>query len=55
VEGRLHSHVWEGPDGQKRFRNEVIANTVVFLDRQPVAPAGEEGAQEEETDEVPQG
>ena len=55
VEGRLRSRVWEGQDGQKRFRNEVIANKVVFLDRQPVAPAADEGAQEEETDEVPQG
>ena len=54
VEGRLHSRVWEGQDGQKRFRNEVIANKVVFLDRQPVAPASEEGAQEEDTEEVPQ-
>ena len=54
VEGRLRSRVWEGQDGQKRFRNEVIANKVVFLDRQPVAPASEEGAQEEDTEEVPQ-
>ncbi|HLE02808.1 MAG TPA: single-stranded DNA-binding protein [Dehalococcoidia bacterium] len=54
VEGRLRSRVWEGQDGQKRFRNEVIANKVVFLDRQPVAPASEEGAQEEETEELPQ-
>src|SRR3989304_318088 len=25
VEGRLHSHTWEGPDGQTRFRNEIVA------------------------------
>ena len=54
VEGRLRSRVWEGQDGQKRFRNEIIANKVVFLDRQPVAPASEEGAQEEEAEELPQ-
>jgi len=54
VEGRLRSRVWEGQDGQKRFRNEVIANKVVFLDRQPVAPAAEEAAQEEEAEELPQ-
>jgi len=54
VEGRLRSRVWEGQDGQKRFRNEVIANKVVFLDRQPVAPASEEAAQEEESEELPQ-
>ena len=32
VEGRLHSDTWEGQDGQTRFKNEIIANQVVFLD-----------------------
>jgi len=32
VEGRLHTRSWEGQDGQKRYRTEVIANTVLFLD-----------------------
>jgi single-strand DNA-binding protein len=40
VEGRLRTHSWEGQDGQKRFRNEIIANRVVFLDRQ-IAPLPE--------------
>ena len=31
VEGRLHSHSWDGQDGQKHFRNEIIADTVRFL------------------------
>ncbi len=39
VEGRLHSHSWDGQDGQKHFRNEIIANSVSFLDRQGAAPA----------------
>jgi len=34
VDGRLHSHSWDGPDGQTRFRNEIIADRVLFLDRQ---------------------
>jgi single-strand DNA-binding protein len=38
VEGRLRSRTWEGQDGQKRFRNEVIADRVLFLDKQAVAP-----------------
>ncbi|MBI2866469.1 MAG: single-stranded DNA-binding protein [Chloroflexi bacterium] len=46
VEGRLRSHTWEGPDGQSRFRNEIVADRVLFLDRQPIAthptPQGEE-------------
>ena len=32
VEGRLHTRSWEGQDGQKRYRTEVVANTVLFLD-----------------------
>lgn len=31
VEGRLKSRSWVGEDGQTRFRNQVIANTVTFL------------------------
>jgi len=48
VEGRLRSHSWEGQDGQRRFRNEIIANRVVFLDRPGVAPLSEEGVVVEE-------
>ena len=33
VEGRLHSHSFQGNDGQMRFRNEIIADRVLFLDR----------------------
>jgi single-strand DNA-binding protein len=43
AEGRLRSHSWEGQDGQTRYRNEINANEVLFLDRQPVdGSAGEE-------------
>ena len=35
VEGRLQSHTWETPEGQSRFRNEIVANQVLFLDRAP--------------------
>jgi single-strand DNA-binding protein len=31
VEGRLHTRSWEGQDGQKRYRTEVVAQTVLFL------------------------
>lgn len=33
VEGRLHTRNWDGPDGQKRYRTEVVANSVLFLDK----------------------
>jgi len=48
VEGRLRTHSWEGQDGQRRFRTEIVANRVIFLDRAGVAPLPEEGGEEEE-------
>ena len=35
VEGRLQSSTWETQEGQSRFKNEIIANQVLFLDRAP--------------------
>lgn len=43
VEGRLHSHSFQGNDGQTRFRNEIIANRVLFLDR---PGSGEQGSED---------
>jgi single-strand DNA-binding protein len=43
AEGRLHTRSWEGQDGQKRFSSEVVANRVLFLDRQASAPFPAEG------------
>ena len=47
VEGRLQTRSWEGQDGQRRYRTEVIANDVQFLDRK----AGEQAAPEAEPDD----
>jgi len=51
IEGRLRMHTWEGQDGQKRYRNEIVASRVSFLDRQAGAPLvgekTEEGGVEE--------
>lgn len=49
VEGRLRTRSWDTPDGQKRFRTEVIANRVLFLDR----PGGAPFPDEHETEPVP--
>lgn len=35
VEGRLRSRSWQGQDGSNRFSNEIIASSVLFLDRGP--------------------
>jgi single-strand DNA-binding protein len=32
VEGRLQRRSWDGQDGQKHYRTEVVANAVLFLD-----------------------
>ncbi len=44
VEGRLQTRSWEGQDGQRRYRTEVIANTVLFLDRAQATPLPEDTA-----------
>ena len=46
VEGRLRTRSWDTPDGQRRFRTEVMADRVLFLDRAPGVPLPEEGEQE---------
>ena len=40
-EGRLQTRTWEGQDGTKRYRTEVIATQVIFLDRKAASPAAE--------------
>ena len=56
AEGRLHTRTWEGQDGQKHSRAEIIANRVLFLDKPALATFPGEGpddtgAGELETDE----
>src|SRR3989338_5997394 len=33
VEGRLQTRDWQGQDGVKRFRTEIVADNVILLDR----------------------
>jgi len=47
VEGRLRTRTWEGQDGQKRTRVEIMAERVLFLDRQGAAPLTEESKSDE--------
>ncbi len=51
AEGRLHTRTWEGQDGQKRNRTEIIARRVTFLDRQATAAALPEDKPEEKSEE----
>ena len=51
VEGRLQTRSWEGEDGVKRYRTEVVAGTVLFLDRGPAAASPEAGDEAPEPDD----
>jgi len=42
VEGRLQTRSWDTPDGQKKYMTEVVAQTVLFLDRGQASPFSEE-------------
>jgi len=48
VEGRLQTRTWDGTDGQKHSRTEVIANQVIFLDRSGVGGTPEQKSEEPE-------
>ena len=58
AEGRLRSHKWEGQDGQARFRNEINASQILFLDnksssRNPGGDAGESDSSSVDLDDLP--
>ncbi len=42
IEGRLQTRSWEGQDGQKRYRTEVNASDIQFLDSR--SAEGQEGS-----------
>jgi len=52
VEGRLRTRSWEGQDGQRRSRVEIVADRVLFLDRAGAAPLPEEGKEAEKVAEL---
>ena len=33
VEGRIQTREWEGEDGVKRYRTEIVADNIIMLDR----------------------
>ena len=56
VEGRLRTRSWDTPEGEKRYRTEVVAEQVLFLDRAGGAPFGEQHgdqAGEMEPEDIP--
>ena len=54
VEGSLRTRNWEGQDGQKRSRIEIVANRVIFLDRAGTTSLSEDAPPAElEADDLP--
>lgn len=49
VEGRLQTRDWEGTDGVKRYRTEIVVDNLIMLDR----PGGEGSAWAGRTKEAP--
>ena len=52
VEGRLRLRMWDGQDGQRRARNEIVADRVKFLDRQAAAVSIENKTEESDTGDI---
>jgi len=57
VEGRLQTRSWDGQDGQKHYKTEVIANRVMPLDKRQTAvgeiATGAEATGEISPDDIP--
>ncbi len=43
VEGRIQTRDWEGEDGVKRYRTEIVADNVIMLDRKGAGSESEGG------------
>jgi single-strand DNA-binding protein len=48
VEGRLTTRSWDGPDGKKNYRTEVIADTIQFGPRQGGGQSAYQGGASQE-------
>ena len=40
IEGRLQTREWDGQDGQKKNRTEIVAENMIMLDRAPQGSSG---------------
>jgi single-strand DNA-binding protein len=53
VEGRMQTRSWDGPDGKKNYRTEVIAERVQFGNRPGGGGSTSGGTSSQKTGEVP--
>ena len=40
IEGRIQTRNWDGADGVKRYRTEIVADNMILLDRPPSGGGG---------------
>ena len=53
VAGKLKTRTWEGQDGQKKYRTEVIADQVLLLDKREKQEAGKQTNNVDDPEEIP--
>ncbi len=53
IEGRLQTRSWEGQDGVKRQKTEVIAQDLILLDRAPGGSQSENFSSDTSTSQLP--
>lgn len=54
IEGRLQTREWEGKDGIKRYRTEIIAENMIMLDRAGGGTARSGEAPSAPSEEIPE-
>jgi len=54
IEGRLQTREWEGQDGQKRNRTEIVAENMIMLDRAGAAPTDDFASQQPDSTPKPE-
>jgi single-strand DNA-binding protein len=52
IEGKIRSRSWEGQDGQKRFRSEVVVDNLMLLDARSEQPGQQVGDSGFEPDQI---
>jgi len=52
VQGRLQNRTWDGPDGQKHYATEIVAEEILFLSPRPAGPV-EAAAPPDDTEGLP--
>lgn len=48
IEGRMQTRDWEGEDGVKRYKTEVVAENMIMLDRKGAAVSAPVSAQDDD-------